>query len=64
MSKSADAAFLDDRLGGNVVRFLGTNGPAIYADGAVGTPNPPVPGPTGNPWIDPTSGERFPGAPT
>lgn len=36
--------------------------PVQYVDGAVGTPNPPVP-PPGNPFIDPETGERYPGAP-
>ena len=49
-------------------RYIGTGGwpfnfgPARYADGSVGTPPAPTP-PPGNPFIDPATGERYPGAP-
>jgi hypothetical protein len=60
--------------GSNVISFpgrnyLGKNGYPLnelttdrYSDGAVGTPNPPKKA-SGNPYIDPETGERYPGAP-
>jgi hypothetical protein len=42
--------------------FVEANTPQRFVDGAVGTPNEPAPR-SGNPWIDPVSGQRYPGAP-
>lgn len=60
--------------GSNVIlfpgrKYLGKGGYPIsewttdqYSDGAKGTPNPPKK-PSGNPYIDQETGERYPGAP-
>lgn len=41
---------------------LNTFSTGVNSDGSVGTPPPPPPV-SGNPWIDPATGEKFPGAP-
>jgi hypothetical protein len=58
------------RGGTRQAKFLGPGGIPIrnettdhYADGAVGTPNPPKPR-SGNPFINPETNERYPGAPS
>ena len=57
--------------GGNpTVRYMDRSGwpirqpaPITYADGSTGPNAPTLPGPTGNPFIDPATGQRYPGAP-
>jgi hypothetical protein len=39
------------------------NTPQRFVDGAVGTPNEPSPR-SGNPFINPLTNERYPGAPS
>jgi hypothetical protein len=62
MAQGSSSLFLDGRLRDNFVQLIATDGAAIYVDGAVGTPNPPAPR-SGNPFIDPLTGQRYPGAP-